>query len=40
MAAHAVDDDAAKRCVDLTLDRFGSIEILVNNAGTNRHTAR
>src|SRR5882757_7612328 len=35
VAAHAVDDDAAKRCVDLTLDRFGSIEILVNNAGTN-----
>jgi NAD(P)-dependent dehydrogenase (short-subunit alcohol dehydrogenase family) len=35
VAAHAVDDDAAKRCVDLTLDRFGSIDILVNNAGTN-----
>jgi NAD(P)-dependent dehydrogenase (short-subunit alcohol dehydrogenase family) len=35
VAAHAVDDDAAKRCVDLTLARFGSIEILVNNAGTN-----
>jgi NAD(P)-dependent dehydrogenase (short-subunit alcohol dehydrogenase family) len=35
VAAHAVDEDAAKRCVDLTLDRFGGIEILVNNAGTN-----
>jgi NAD(P)-dependent dehydrogenase (short-subunit alcohol dehydrogenase family) len=35
VAAHAVDEDAAKRCVDLTLDRFGSIDILVNNAGTN-----
>lgn len=35
IAAHAVDEDAAKRCVDLTLDRFGSIDILINNAGTN-----
>jgi NAD(P)-dependent dehydrogenase (short-subunit alcohol dehydrogenase family) len=35
VAAHAVDEDAAKRCVDLTLERFGSIDILINNAGTN-----
>jgi NAD(P)-dependent dehydrogenase (short-subunit alcohol dehydrogenase family) len=35
VAAHAVDEDAAKRCVDLTLDRFGGVDILVNNAGTN-----
>jgi NAD(P)-dependent dehydrogenase (short-subunit alcohol dehydrogenase family) len=35
VAAHAVDEDAAKHCVDLTLERFGSIDILVNNAGTN-----
>src|SRR6201995_3201206 len=35
VAAHAVEEDAAKRCVDLTLDRFGRIDILVNNAGTN-----
>src|ERR1700744_3869748 len=35
VGAHAVDEDAAKRCVDLTLDRFGSIDILINNAGTN-----
>jgi NAD(P)-dependent dehydrogenase (short-subunit alcohol dehydrogenase family) len=35
VAAHAVDEDAARRCVELTLDRFGSIDILVNNAGTN-----
>ncbi|MDT7762125.1 MAG: hypothetical protein QOC63_1545, partial [Mycobacterium sp.] len=34
-AAHAVDEDAARHCVDLALDRFGSIDILVNNAGTN-----
>jgi NAD(P)-dependent dehydrogenase (short-subunit alcohol dehydrogenase family) len=36
VAAHAVDEDAARRCVDLTLERFGSLDILVNNAGTNR----
>ncbi|MEU4317614.1 SDR family oxidoreductase [Nocardia fluminea] len=35
VAAHAVDEDAARRCVDLTLETFGSIDILVNNAGTN-----
>ncbi|HEY2448560.1 MAG TPA: SDR family oxidoreductase [Mycobacterium sp.] len=35
VAAHAVDEDAAKHCVGLALDRFGSIDILVNNAGTN-----
>ena len=35
VGAHAVEEDAAKRCVDLTLDRFGRIDILVNNAGTN-----
>jgi NAD(P)-dependent dehydrogenase (short-subunit alcohol dehydrogenase family) len=35
VAAHAVDEDAAKHCVELTLERFGSIDILVNNAGTN-----
>ncbi|GAA3534542.1 3-ketoacyl-ACP reductase [Aeromicrobium flavum] len=34
-AAHAVEEDAARACVDFTLDRFGSIDILVNNAGTN-----
>ena len=33
--AHAVDADAARRCVDYTLDRFGGVDILVNNAGTN-----
>ena len=35
VAAHAVEADAAKRCVDMTLDHFGGIDILVNNAGTN-----
>jgi NAD(P)-dependent dehydrogenase (short-subunit alcohol dehydrogenase family) len=33
--AHAVDAEAARRCVDYTLDRFGGVDILVNNAGTN-----
>jgi NAD(P)-dependent dehydrogenase (short-subunit alcohol dehydrogenase family) len=35
VAAHAVEDDAAQRCIDLTLNRFGSLDILINNAGTN-----
>lgn len=35
VAAHVADDDAARRCVELTLQRFGSLDILVNNAGTN-----
>src|ERR1700739_46928 len=35
VGAHAVEEDAAKRCVDLTVDHFGGIDILVNNAGTN-----
>lgn len=34
-AAHATDEDAAKACVEFTLEKFGSIDILVNNAGTN-----
>ncbi|MFF2082789.1 SDR family oxidoreductase [Nocardia sp. NPDC058176] len=35
VAAHAVDADAARRCVDLAIEKFGSVDILVNNAGTN-----
>ena len=35
VAAHAVEEDVAKRCVDLTVERFGSLDILINNAGTN-----
>jgi NAD(P)-dependent dehydrogenase (short-subunit alcohol dehydrogenase family) len=30
-----VEEDQARRCVELTLEKFGSIDILVNNAGTN-----
>ncbi|EOM77000.1 3-ketoacyl-(acyl-carrier-protein) reductase [Rhodococcus rhodnii LMG 5362] len=33
--AHVVDEDAAKACIDFTLERFGSLDVLVNNAGTN-----
>jgi NAD(P)-dependent dehydrogenase (short-subunit alcohol dehydrogenase family) len=35
VAAHAVDEDQARRCIDLTLEKFGSINVLVDNAGTN-----
>ncbi|MET8654558.1 SDR family oxidoreductase [Nocardia aurea] len=35
IAAHATDAEAARRCVESTLETFGSIDILVNNAGTN-----
>jgi NAD(P)-dependent dehydrogenase (short-subunit alcohol dehydrogenase family) len=35
VAAHAVDEDQARRCVDLALETFGTVDILVNNAGTN-----
>ena len=35
VAAHAVDEDQARRCVDLALETFGSVDSLVNNAGTN-----
>ncbi len=33
--AHAVDEDAAKACIDFAIEKFGSVDILVNNAGTN-----
>jgi NAD(P)-dependent dehydrogenase (short-subunit alcohol dehydrogenase family) len=34
-AAHAADEGDARRCVDFTLERFGRLDILVNNAATN-----
>lgn len=34
-AANAGDLDAARACVDATVERFGGIDILVNNAATN-----
>jgi NAD(P)-dependent dehydrogenase (short-subunit alcohol dehydrogenase family) len=33
--AHAADPEAAQRCVDFALERFGRLDILINNAGTN-----
>ncbi|MEO9223447.1 MAG: SDR family oxidoreductase [Acidimicrobiales bacterium] len=34
-AANAGDPDAAVACVDATVERFGGIDVLVNNAATN-----
>ncbi len=34
-AAHAGDPDAAQACVAATVERFGGLDILVNNAATN-----
>lgn len=35
--AHAGDPDQAAECVDACLQRFGALDILVNNAATNPH---
>jgi NAD(P)-dependent dehydrogenase (short-subunit alcohol dehydrogenase family) len=35
VGAHAVDEEAAVACVDLAMERFGRVDVLVNNAGTN-----
>ena len=35
--AHAGDPDQADACVRATLDRFGGLDVLVNNAATNPH---
>jgi NAD(P)-dependent dehydrogenase (short-subunit alcohol dehydrogenase family) len=34
-AAHAAEPDQATACVDAAIARFGTIDVLVNNAGTN-----
>jgi NAD(P)-dependent dehydrogenase (short-subunit alcohol dehydrogenase family) len=34
-AAHAAEADQAAACVDATMARFGAVDVLVNNAGTN-----
>jgi NAD(P)-dependent dehydrogenase (short-subunit alcohol dehydrogenase family) len=34
-AANAGDPEAARACVEATVERFGSVDILVNNAATN-----
>jgi NAD(P)-dependent dehydrogenase (short-subunit alcohol dehydrogenase family) len=33
--AHATDEEAAAACVAFAIERFGSLDVLVNNAGTN-----
>lgn len=35
LAAHAADADAARACIAIALERFGRLDVLVNNAGTN-----
>lgn len=39
-AAHAGRPEDARRCVAATIDRFGGLDILVNNAATNPHYGR
>lgn len=34
-SANAGDPDQAKDCVEATIERFGRVDVLVNNAGTN-----
>jgi NAD(P)-dependent dehydrogenase (short-subunit alcohol dehydrogenase family) len=33
--AHAADDESAAACVAFAIERFGTLDILINNAGTN-----
>lgn len=35
VGAHVAEEEAAERCIDITVERFGSVDILINNAGTN-----
>jgi NAD(P)-dependent dehydrogenase (short-subunit alcohol dehydrogenase family) len=39
-AANAGDLDAARACVEATIERFGGLDILVNNAATNPYYGR
>lgn len=40
VAAHVADEDAARRCLTEAVDRWGRLDVLVNNAGTNPHFGR
>lgn len=35
IGAHVTDEGAARACLEKTIETFGSIDVLVNNAGTN-----
>lgn len=35
IGAHATDEDLARACVERTMEVFGTVDVLVNNAGTN-----
>lgn len=35
IGAHATDEHAAQQCIDSTIKRFGRLDILINNVGTN-----
>ena len=39
-AANAGDPDAAEQCVRATIERFGRLDVLVNNAATNPYMGR
>ncbi|WP_210740136.1 SDR family oxidoreductase [Nocardia coubleae] len=40
VAVGAVDQEAAQRCVESAIDRFGSVDILVNTSGTDHARGR
>lgn len=37
VAAHVADEDAAQRCFDLAVHRWGRVDVLINNVGVNTH---
>jgi NAD(P)-dependent dehydrogenase (short-subunit alcohol dehydrogenase family) len=37
VAAHVADEDAARGCFQAALDRWGHVDVLVNNVGVNVH---
>lgn len=35
VAAHVLDEDAARACIDLAIGQFGAVDLLVNNVASN-----